>query len=80
MTLPDDNARLLPETLLEGNPSPPLTREEEKRAHRVQVVLEALHGGQARVTCARAAAACLLLGLDHASFTGRGNNSAFSNL
>ena len=39
ISLPDENARLLPKRLTEHDPSPPLTRDEEKRAHRAQAAL-----------------------------------------
>ena len=39
MGLPDDNVRLLPAHLGEGDPSPPLTKDEERQACRVQAAL-----------------------------------------
>ena len=39
VTLPDDSVSLLPERVAEGDPAPPLTRDEEKRSHRIQAAL-----------------------------------------
>ena len=39
VSLPDESARLLSARLTEHDPSPPLTRDEEKRAHRARAAL-----------------------------------------